>query len=86
VVAGVLATLVTLIYIGLSYYSLPLEERFFNEGHVALNSGETLAQNIAEVSMTWRIIRKLAFTLYYEGTFEKVNQFNRLYGQLNFRF
>lgn len=51
-----------------------------------LNSGETLAQNVAEISLTWRIIRKLAFTLYYEGTFEKVNQFNRIYAQLNFRF
>ncbi|MBE0646592.1 MAG: hypothetical protein IH596_02290 [Bacteroidales bacterium] len=64
-------------YTGLTY-------RFVD--YTYLNSGETLAQNVAEVSMTWRIIRKLAFTLYYEGTFEKVNQFNRIYGQLNFRF
>jgi len=49
-------------------------------------SEQTLIQNIAELSLTWRIIRKLAFTVYYEGTFEKVNQFNRIYGQLNYRF
>ena len=49
-------------------------------------SEQTLIQNIAELSLTWRIIRKLAFTVYYEGTFEKVNQFNRIYGHLNFRF
>jgi hypothetical protein len=49
-------------------------------------SETTVNQNLAEVDFTWRIIRKLSLSLYYEGTFEKVDQFNRIYAQLNYRF
>ncbi len=50
------------------------------------NSGFALVQNLAELSLTWRIIKKLSFSVYYEGTFEKINQYNRIYARLNFRF
>ena len=50
------------------------------------NSGSHLIQNLAEISLTWRIIRKLSFSIYYEGTFEKIYQYNRMYARLNFRF
>jgi hypothetical protein len=43
-------------------------------------------QNMGEFSLTWRIIRKLLFSIYYEGTFEKINQFHRLYAQINLGF
>ena len=43
-------------------------------------------QNMGEFSLTWRIIRKLLFSVYYEGTFEKINQFHRLYAQINLGF
>jgi len=50
------------------------------------NNESTLIQNLAELSLTWRIIRKLSFSVYYEGTFEKNYQYNRLHARLNFRF
>ncbi|TRZ76627.1 MAG: hypothetical protein D4R97_00470 [Bacteroidetes bacterium] len=43
-------------------------------------------QNMGEFSLTWRIVRKLLFSVYYEGTFEKINQFHRLYAQINLGF
>ena len=43
-------------------------------------------QNMGEFNLTWRIIQKLALSVYYEGTFEKTNQFNRIYAQVNWRF
>jgi len=41
---------------------------------------------MAEFSLTWRILRKLALSLYYEGTFEKVSQYTRIYAQINCGF
>jgi hypothetical protein len=43
-------------------------------------------QNMGEASLTWRIIRKLALSIYYEGTFEKLYSFNQVYAQMNFGF
>ncbi len=43
-------------------------------------------QNMGEFSLSWRIVRKLLFAVYYEGTFEKINQFHRLYAQINLGF
>jgi len=44
-----------------------------------------LPQNVGEVNITWRIVRRLAFSLFYEGTFQEVDQFNRIYAQLQIR-
>jgi hypothetical protein len=50
-------------------------------------SGETtLVQNMGEVNFTWRIIKKLSCGLYYEGTFDKVSTFNRIYINITQRF
>jgi hypothetical protein len=43
-------------------------------------------QNILEGNISWRIYRKFFFSVFYEGTFEKVDQFNRLYARLNLGF
>lgn len=43
-------------------------------------------QNIGEIDLTWRLIRKLSFSVYYEGTFEKEITFNRIYANLGYRF
>ncbi len=43
-------------------------------------------QNMGEFSLSWRIVRKLLFSVYYEGTFEKTNQVHRLYAQINLGF
>jgi hypothetical protein len=49
-------------------------------------SESPLPQNVFEGDISWRIIRRLALMVYYEGTFEKINQFNRIYAQVNFSF
>jgi hypothetical protein len=43
-------------------------------------------QNVGELNFTWRIYKRIAFTVYYEGTFEQINSYNRIYGQLNLGF
>jgi hypothetical protein len=50
-------------------------------------SGETsLGQNMGEINMTWRILKKLSCGLYYEGTFDKASAFNRIYLNITQRF
>jgi len=50
-------------------------------------SGEsTIVQNIGELNLTWRIYKKIFMSVYYEGTFEHTNQYNRIYAQLNLGF
>ena len=50
------------------------------------NAETPLVQNIGEIDLTWRIVKKLSFSVYYEGTFEKVVTFNRIYANLGYRF
>ena len=50
-------------------------------------SGESkLSQNMAEVNLTWRILRKLSCGVYYEGTFDRNQIFNRVYINITQRF
>lgn len=42
-------------------------------------------QNIGELNLTWRILRKLSCSVYFEGTFESVSNFQRLYVQITQR-
>lgn len=65
------------LYLGLDYRYV--DYRFYNAEFSEL-------QNIGQASLTWRIIKKLSFSIYYEGTFEKQYNFNRIYAQLNFCF
>ncbi len=49
--------------------------------------GETMpGQHMGEINFTWRIIKKLSFGLYYEGTFDKQTTFNRIYVNITQRF
>jgi hypothetical protein len=41
---------------------------------------------MGEFSLTWRIIKKLLFSVYYEGTFEKITQYHNLYAQMSMGF
>lgn len=45
-----------------------------------------LIQNIGEASFSWQISKSMAFSLNYEGTFEKQDRYNRIYLQLRKRF
>lgn len=50
-------------------------------------SGETkLLQNMGEINLTWRILKKLSCGLYYEGTFDNQSIFNRIYVNITQRF
>jgi hypothetical protein len=51
-----------------------------------LNAELPLVQNIGEIDLTWRIVKKLSFSVYYEGTFEKEVTFSRIYANLGYRF
>lgn len=44
------------------------------------------AQNMAEINLNWNIYKKLMMSVYYEGTFEKENKFNRVYLNVTQRF
>jgi len=47
----------------------------------------SMVQHIAEVNLSWSIIRKLTLNLFFEGTFEKPdNRYQRLYVQLRKSF
>jgi hypothetical protein len=45
-----------------------------------------IPQNLFEANLTWRIWKRIAVSAYYEGTFEKVHQYNRIYAQLRLGF
>jgi len=49
------------------------------------NSENALAQNLAEINLMWRIMKKLSFSVYYEGTFESINHYHRIYINLTQR-
>ncbi|NQU35163.1 MAG: hypothetical protein HQ521_18210 [Bacteroidetes bacterium] len=44
-----------------------------------INYESTLIQHVGDVNLTWRIMKKLSLSMAYEGIFESVNQYNRLY-------
>jgi hypothetical protein len=46
----------------------------------------SLVQNVGEFNLTWKILRKLALSVYYEGTFENPDRYHRIYAQVNFGF
>ena len=50
------------------------------------NSGTSLKQNIAGMNLNWRILKKLSFSVNYEGIFENRKTQNRMYVNLMHRF
>ncbi|MCX6287223.1 MAG: hypothetical protein NTY96_08915 [Bacteroidetes bacterium] len=50
------------------------------------NNEMTTLQNVGEVNLSWRIWKKFSMSVYYEGTFEKSEQYNRIYAQINLGF
>jgi len=50
------------------------------------NSETPLVQNMAEMNLTWRMMKKLSCSLNYEGTFEKGRNYDRIYVNLTQRF
>ena len=91
------ATLLETGYISGKIYSISLSRDLINGRlnsclgyrHVAYeyyNLGSIDSQNLAEVNLNWIIYKKLTFSLNYEGTFAKSNQYTRLYFNLTQRF
>ena len=50
-----------------------------------ISTDSYLDQNIAEINLMWRIMKKLSLSVYYEGTFENINSYNRIYINLTQR-
>ncbi len=51
-----------------------------------LSSEYSIPQNMAELSLTWKIMKKLFASLSYEGTFESQSNYNRIYINITQRF
>lgn len=51
-----------------------------------VNAETSLRQNMAEMDLTWRIMKKLSCSVNYEGTFEKGRNYERIYVNLTQRF
>ena len=66
------------LYLGLTYRYV--DYHYFNTENIP-----TL-QNFGEFSLSWKIIRKLLLSVYYEGTFEKTTRFHSIYAQVNMGF
>jgi hypothetical protein len=91
------ATLLETSYINGSIYSLGFSRdiipgklsgglgyRYVNYKFV--NNEAPLVQHMAEMDLTWRIMKKLSCSLNYEGTFEKGRNYERIYVNLTQRF
>lgn len=50
------------------------------------NSGTTLIQHVGELDLSWRLSRKMSVSINYEGTFEKLTNYNRVYFSVTKRF
>lgn len=50
------------------------------------SSEMALVQHVAEANISWTIYRKLLFSVYYEGTFEKEIPYHRVYLNISQRF
>ena len=51
-----------------------------------VNAETPLRQNMAEMDLTWRIMKKLSCSINFEGTFEKGRNYDRIYVNLTQRF
>jgi hypothetical protein len=49
-------------------------------------SGQSPVQNIGEMNIYWQFSRSMSLSVNYEGTFEKIDKYNRLYLQIRKRF
>jgi hypothetical protein len=91
------ATLMQTSYINGSIYSLGLSRdiipgklyggvgyRYVDYRFV--NTEAPLKQNMAEMDLTWSIMKKLSCSLNYEGTFEKGRNYERFYANITQRF
>ena len=50
------------------------------------NTEMALIQHVGEANLSWTVYRKLALSIYYEGTFEKEVPYHRLYINISQRF
>ena len=51
-----------------------------------INTEQPMIQNVGEINFTWKIMKKLSMSVYYEGTFEKEINYNRIYLNITQRF
>jgi hypothetical protein len=91
------ATYLESVYMNGNLYGLTLSRDFFNYKlqaglgyrYVDYKLPENMLsvpQNIAEMNLSWQFAHGFSFAVNYEGTFEKLNHYNRVYLQLRKRF
>jgi len=51
-----------------------------------ISNENPLGQNMGEINLTWRVIKKLSCSFNYEGTFEQDRHYDRVYVNLTQRF
>lgn len=61
-----------------------LSYRYVNYNNI--NSAISLVQNITELSISWRVAKKLTLSTNFEGTLEKDNNYGRIYINISQRF
>jgi outer membrane receptor protein involved in Fe transport len=95
--ATISATILETTYLSGSIYSIGLSRDLIpgklyggldyrHVNYKFVNAEAPLVQNMAEMNMTWRIMKKLSCSLNYEGTFEKARNYDRIYVNLTQRF
>ena len=95
--ASLNATLLKTNYIDGMVYGISLSRDIFNGkiytgieyrlvNYTYKNSQLSLRQDIAELSLSWRIAKKLTLTADYEATYEKDNNLGRIYLNISQRF
>lgn len=97
ITATLSATYLESVYMNGNLYGLTLSRDFFKSrlqtalgyryvDYKLSDSQLNVPQNIAEMSLSWQFARGFSFAVNYEGTFEQINHFNRIYLQLRKRF
>jgi hypothetical protein len=65
---------------------LQMELKYHYVDHAYRSAEMTIAQHVGEAGLTWSIYRKLALSLFYEGTFEEFFTYHRIFAGLSQRF
>ena len=60
--------------------------RLVDNKYLNANSVPRSLQHMAELELSWQISKKMYFSVNYDGTFEKSNQYNSVYVNLIQRF
>ena len=95
--ATISATLLESAFLNGKIYSLNISREFFkSKVHTGIGyrfvdyrlpeNSLSIPQNIAEADLSWQMYEKMSLSISYEGTFEKLARYDRIYFQIRKRF